>query len=214
MFGFVLGTACLVGLGLMARRRRRWYARAYGYDHGCGYGSGCGGGWQGRHGWYGHHGHHGHGPWGGYHEPDGGGWAGPQGGSQGGWGGPQGGNFGNRWWRGGLFMVMRRLQLTPDQQTVVREELERLFTTLREHRQEWSASRRDVAQAVRGESFDATVMGELFGRHDERLGEARKAVMEALGKIHAVLDETQRQRLAELIDRGAGGWHPFRGDMV
>jgi uncharacterized membrane protein len=210
MFGFVLGTACLVGLGIMARRRRRWYGRAYG----CGYGSGCGdghGGYEGwgRHGWHGHHG--GHGPWGGgFHEPDGGGWAGPRGG----YGGPQGANFGNRWWRGGLFMVMRRLQLTPDQQTVVREELERLATTLREHRQEWSASRRDVAQAVRGESFDATVMGELFGRHDERLTEARKAVMEALGKIHAVLDDTQRQRLAELIDRGAGGWHPFRGDMV
>lgn len=197
MFGFVLGTACLVGLGMMARRRRRWYAHAYG--GGCG--SACGG--YVRHGWHGHHGHHGHhGPWGGgFHEPDGG-WAGPQGG------------LGNRWLRGGLFMVMRRLQLTPDQQTVVREELERLGTSLREHRQEWSTSRRDVAQAMRGESFDATVMGELFGRHDERLTEARKAVMEALGKIHAVLDETQRARLAELIDRGAGGWHPFRGETV
>jgi uncharacterized membrane protein len=108
---------------------------------------------------------------------------------------------------------MRRLQLTPDQQTVVREELERLGTVIREHRQEWSQSRRDVAQAVRGESFDATTMGELFGRHDERLAEVRKAVMEALGKIHAVLDETQRQRLAELLDRG-GPWHPFRGETV
>ena len=211
MFGFVLGTACLVGLGMMARRRRRWYAHAYG--GGCG--SGCGG--HARHGFHGHHG-----PWGGgFHEPEGGGeWAGPQGGYGGGWAGPQGGwagpqgGWGNRWLRGGLFMAMRRLQLTPDQQTVVREELERLGTSLREHRQEWSTSRRDVAQAMRGESFDATVMGELFGRHDERLTEARKAVMEALGKIHAVLDETQRARLSELIERGAGGWHPFRGDMV
>ncbi len=214
MFGFVLGTACLVGLGMMARRRRRWYARAYG----CDYGSGCGGyDGYGRHGW---HGNHGHGPWGGFHGPEGGGWAGPRGGFGGGWGGPQGGwagpqgGWGSRWWRGGLFAVMRRLQLTPDQQTVVREELEQLGATLREHRQEWSASRRDVAQAVRGESFDATVMGELFGRHDERLAEARKAVMEALGKIHAVLDDTQRQRLAELIDRSGGAWHPFRGDVV
>ena len=68
---------------------------------------------------------------------------------------------------------------------------------------------------MRGESFDATVMGELFGRHDEHLTEVRKAVMEALGRIHAVLDETQRERLAELLDRGAGGaWHPFRGDVA
>lgn len=208
MFGFVLGTACLVGLGLMARRRRRWYA----YAGGCGYGPGCGDGYgygrhgfHGHHGWHGHHGHHGgQGPWGGgFHEPEAGGWE-----------GPQGGGFGGRWWRGGLYAAMRRLQLTPDQQTVVREELERLGAVLREHRQEWSASRRDVAQAMRGESFDATVMGELFGRHDERLAEVRKAVMEALGKIHAVLDDTQRQRLVELLDRGAGPWSPFRGEAV
>lgn len=204
----------MVGLGMMAKRRRRWYAQAYGGYGGCGHGGpGCGDGYggYGRHGFHGHHGswgggHGHHGPWGGgWQEPDGGGWAGPQ-------GGPQG--LGNRWWRGGLFMMMRRLQLTPDQQTVVREELERLGTTLREHRQEWGASRRDVAQAIRGESFDATIMGELFGRHDERLAEVRKAVMEALGKIHAVLDDTQRARLAELMDRGAGPWSPFRGDVV
>lgn len=197
MFGFVLGAMCVVGLGAVARRRR--YFRAYGCGHGPGYGPGYG------HGHGGHSSCDGHpGPWGGgWHEPDAGGWRG-RGGS----------GTGGRWWRGGLFAMMRRLQLTPDQQTVVREELESLRETLREHRQEWSASRRDVATALRSESFDETVMGELFGRHDERLTEVRKAVMEALGRIHAVLDESQRQRLAELLDRGAGPWHPFRGDMV
>lgn len=213
MFGFVLGAVCLVGLGMMAKRRRRWYAHAYGYGGGpgCGY-AGDYGGHHGHHGWHAHHGHHGgpggfggHGPWArGWQAPEGGSWAGSQ----------RGGGFGERWWRGGLFAMMRRLQLTPDQQTVVREELEQLRTALGEHRPEWGATRRDVAQAIRGESFDATVMGELFGRHDERLTEVRKAVMEAIGKIHAVLDETQRQRLAELMERGAGTWHPFRGDMV
>ncbi|MCX4242416.1 periplasmic heavy metal sensor [Paraliomyxa miuraensis] len=191
----------------MARRRRYWRAyhdsgwdsgwgSGWGHDPGCGPG-GCGDGYGGHHG---HHGHHG--PWSG-------GWHGP--GAGGGYGR---GGMGGRWWRGGLSMMMRRLQLTPDQQTVVREELEQLGRTLREHRQEWHASRRDVAAALRTESFDETVMGELFGRHDERLTEVRKAVMEALGRIHAVLDDTQRQRLAELVDRGAGPWHPFRGDMV
>lgn len=202
MFGFVLGAMCVVGLGAMARRRR--YFRGYGRGGGCGYGgyAGYGDGYgYGGHGWHGHHGHHG--PWGG-------GWSQPQAG----WAGPRGGGMGGRWWRGGLFMMMRRLQLTPDQQTVVREELETLAQTIREHQQELGASRRDVAQAVRGESFDETVMGELFGRHDERLTEVRKAVMDALGRIHAVLDETQRQRLAELLDRGSGPWHPFRGDMA
>ena len=127
----------------------------------------------------------------------------------GGWGGG-----GGRWWRGGLALALRRLQATPDQEQVIREELDKLGAAFREHREEWSASRHDVAEAIRNESFDATTMGELFGRHDERLEELRKAVMEALGRIHAVLDDTQRQRLAEMIDRGRGGWHPFRGGMA
>jgi hypothetical protein len=55
MFGFVIGTLCLVGLiGLRWRMRHAW-------------GGGCGGGYRG---WGGHHGHHGHrgwGGWGGHH---------------------------------------------------------------------------------------------------------------------------------------------------
>ncbi|MCA9652023.1 MAG: periplasmic heavy metal sensor [Myxococcales bacterium] len=111
-------------------------------------------------------------------------------------------------------MALRRLQATPDQEQVIREELDKLFAAFREHREEWGASRHDLAEAIRDESFDATTMGELFGRHDERLEQLRKALMEAMGRIHAVLDDTQRQRLAEMIDRGRGGWHPFRGGMA
>ena len=56
--------------------------------------------------------------------------------------------------------------------------------------------------------------GEEKGDNPRVPEELRKAVMEALGRIHAVLDDTQRQRLAEMIDRGRGGWHPFRGGMA
>ncbi|MEM9458618.1 MAG: periplasmic heavy metal sensor [Myxococcota bacterium] len=224
MFGFILGAMCLVGLGAMARRRRYW--RTYGGGWGPGGGWGCGryGALGPGHGWHGPGGGYGPGGWwgpGGWNGPGGygpgGGWGqsgGPEGSSGGyDYGPPRGPQWRGRWWRGGLFMMMRRLQLTPDQQTVVREELEQLGQTVQEHRGEWANSRRDVAQAIRGESFDATVMGELFGRHDEHLDAIRKAAMEALGRIHAVLDETQRQRLAELLEQG-GRWHPFRGSMV
>ncbi|MCH9681792.1 MAG: Spy/CpxP family protein refolding chaperone [Deltaproteobacteria bacterium] len=129
-------------------------------------------------------------------------------------GGPGWGRQGGRMWRGGLALALRRLQATPDQERVIREQLEQLRESMQSHREEWSTSRRDVAQAIRNESFDETTMGELFGRHDERLTEVRKAVMEALGHIHAVLDETQRERLAQMLDRGAGSWHPFRGGMA
>lgn len=55
MFGFFIGTVCLVALVVMFVRHRR---QMYGYG-GCGYGRGWGRGWGG--GWHGHH----HGGWGG-----------------------------------------------------------------------------------------------------------------------------------------------------
>lgn len=189
MFGFLLGAMCVAGMGVMARRRRHWRA---GYGGGCGYE---------RHGYHGYHGYHGHpGPWSGPDGPEGPPWRGR---------GPGGWTRG-RLWRGGVYRILRVLETTPSQEKVIREELNTLFSTLGDHREEWRASRRDVAQAIRGESFDATAMGELFGRHDERLTAAREAVMEALGRIHAVLDEVQRERLADILDRG-NPWHPFRG---
>ncbi len=196
MFGFVLGAMVVVGLGAMARHRRaRWGGGPCGAHHG------YGGRWAGP-GW----------GYGSYREDP---WAG--GGYDHGHGGPgprRAGRGGGRWWRGGLSLALRRLQVTPDQERVIREQLEMLRGTMAEHGAEWGASRRDVAEAIRGESFDAAAMGELFGRHDERLTEVRKAVMEALGHIHAVLDDTQRARLAEMLNRGAAPWHPFRGDMA
>lgn len=182
MFGFVLGTMCVVGLGMMARRRR--YHRGYG---GCG---GSYGGWHRHHhhGWHGHHG-----DWHGHH----GGWHGGPYDAP-----PMYGRGRDRWWRGGVHLMLRRIQATPDQEKVIREALEDLMVSMQEHREEFRASRHDIAGALRGESFDAEAMGELFGRHDDRLTEVRKAVMEALGRIHAVLDDTQRERLAELLGRG------------
>ena len=57
MFGFFIGTLCLVALVVMFVRHRR---QMYGYGGGCGhFGKGWGRGWGG--GWHGHH----HGGWGG-----------------------------------------------------------------------------------------------------------------------------------------------------
>src|SRR5579884_3245710 len=95
MFGFLFGTACLVGL---VKTLRGGHCHR-GYGHGCGAGGGCGPqGGCGARGWGGHHGHWG-GHWGGGH-----------------WGGGHFGGGPARFMLRGLF---QRLETTPGQEKVI-----------------------------------------------------------------------------------------------
>ena len=150
-----------------------------------------------------------------------------------GWGGPWGGfrsgpwhgygpgprddaGFGygrDRW----MWVVLSRLDLSPAQEKVVRAELETLKQKARTIRDEGSQSRSDMARAVRGEEFEEGALASMFIRHDDRLHGLREDLGGALGRIHAVLDPAQRERLADLIERGprARPWGgPYRSPEV
>jgi hypothetical protein len=73
-------------------------------------------------------------------------------------------------------------------------------------RGEAERTRADVARAVRAESFDENIMGDLFVRHDDELRELRIQSVELLATVHAALDERQRELLADFITSS----HPFR----
>lgn len=183
MLGFLIGTACLIGL---IKVLRGGYRR--GYDGGGWSGGSCGGG-----GW----GYRGHG-----------------GRDEGGWGGwRQGADWdrGGPFWLRGLF---QRLGTSPAQEKVIRDAIDEMRRSASDMRDEARHTRGDVAKAVRSPSFDETVMGELFARHDTHLEKMRKDVVGVIGKVHAVLDDRQRELLAEIIERGpfAGGHRggPFR----
>src|SRR5262245_58531211 len=60
MFGFVIGTICLVALIKLSRARRMWRMVACGAGPGA-FGYGGHHGWGHHHGWHGWHGRHGHG---------------------------------------------------------------------------------------------------------------------------------------------------------
>jgi Spy/CpxP family protein refolding chaperone len=190
MFGFLIGTACLIGLIKVLRGGWR-----RGYGHGgwsggsCGGGGGgCGGGWGSR----GRGGHDHEGGWGSRHGAD--------------W--DRGGPF----WLRGLF---ERLGTSAAQEKVIRDAIDEARRSASELRDEGRHTRSDVARAVRSASFDETVMGELFARHDTHLEKLRKDTVGVIGKVHAVLDDRQRDILAQIIERGpfAGGFRggPFRG---
>jgi hypothetical protein len=186
MCGFLLGTACLIGLIVTLRAGR----------------GGCGGGGWGRRGW-------------------GGGWGGGWGysgrsSSEGGPGEhaqhdhPRRGWSANKWFLRGLF---ERLDTTPGQEKVIVSAIDEMRDAGESLRGEVRKTREDIAKATRSPSFDETVLGEAFARHDQSLESVRKAAVGAVAKIHAVLDERQREKLADIIESGPsffGGFGPYR----
>jgi uncharacterized membrane protein len=99
-------------------------------------------------------------------------------------------------------MLSQRLDLTPAQEKVVIQSFTEVRESLRKGRGELRDTRRDVAKAFRAGSFDAESMGETFSRHNNSIDEVRKAVTGALARIHEALDESQREKLAEILEEG------------
>lgn len=117
---------------------------------------------------------------------------------------------GGRWLLRGLF---ERLDTSPGQEKVILEAVEEVQRAGAAARGEVSKTRQDAAKAVRSASFDEALLGEVFARHDSEIESMRKAVVGSMAKIHAVLDEKQRERLAEMIESGRpffAGFGPYR----
>ena len=104
---------------------------------------------------------------------------------------------------------------SPAQEKVIREAIDELRSSAYDLRGEARATREDIAKAVKSPSLDETVLGELFARHDTHLEKLRKDAVGALGKVHAVLDDRQRDIFAQLISRGPfGGGSGNRSQVV
>jgi Spy/CpxP family protein refolding chaperone len=148
---------------------------------------------RGHHG-YGWHGHgHGHG-WHGWH---------------GSWGPPWQG-YGRRGWM--MHAALARLDATPAQERAIVAEVDRLTERVHAAKSGLKEGRGDLAAAVRGAALDDAAMGAALGRVDTATAELRRAAIDALRGIHAVLDDKQRAQLADLLDRGGGWWRggPYR----
>ncbi len=159
----------------------RWLAH---YENGGGHGWGgwsCGPG-ESRHWGGGRHGHHGHG-----------------GGDDDGGEGFGGGPFGVR---RPLRFLAYKLEL--DEKQVA--ELARILDDLKTERAQGEVDRRrslsGFADAVGGPTFDAGRAKEAAALRVATAERLRDAVTSALGKLHALLDDDQRERLAYLIRTG------------
>jgi uncharacterized membrane protein len=184
MIGFLVGTACLLGLIRVVRGGRS--CGGYGYGYGNGGEGGWGRGGRGRRG--------GRGGWGG---PP---WA------RGGEG--RGGGFGPSFLLRALF---ERLDTTPGQEKVIKAAVEDLQSKTRAAKDEAKAARAEIAKAMRSESFDEVMIGGATARLESTVDIMRKAGIDAFAKVHEVLDEKQRALLADFIESGPRGFFGGRG---
>lgn len=143
MFGFVIGTVCLVALVAVVARGR-------------------------------HHRHHHF--RGGYYR---------------GWG-P----------RGALNAVLSRLDTAPGQEKLIMSAVDDLVDRARTSGRDLRSTRKDVAEALRGEQLDESRLEQVFGRHDAAISDLRAASLDAVRKIHGALDERQRKILGDLVESG------------
>jgi len=119
--------------------------------------------------------------------------------------GGRGGGIGRSFWLRALFS---RLDTTPGQEREIRAALDELRATALDAKTTLKDSRDGVARAVKGEVFDELAIGEATIKLDAATGAVKAAFEAALRKIHATLDAKQRERLAEILERGPRG---FRG---
>jgi len=199
----ILGTLGAFVVARIVRHHLGWAA-----CHGGGYG---GGRWHHHgfgpgHHFHGHHGHHAFGR----------GWGRPGAawgedlfegdGDEAEW--PDRRGFGFRFGRGFfLGTILDRVQATPTQERAIRSAVDEFRAQLRRGGEgEGKQTRRDLAAALRKPSFDEVLLGELYARHDRALESVRKAFVGMMAKIHDTLDEEQRARLADLVEKGPRGW--------
>ncbi len=96
----------------------------------------------------------------------------------------------------------RKLDIDEDQEDLVDHALRDLMARLRELRAVLVESRPEVADAFRGETVDDAALAAIFEQHDSEVTRLRREIVSALKQVHAVLDEEQRERAAELMSSG------------
>ena len=125
---------------------------------------------------------------------------------------------GHGWSRGrrGLYMALSHLDASPAQERAIVAEVDKLHERLHTAKRTMKDGRADLAAAVRGPVLDDAALGSLLGRVDGATAEVRSATLEAIRNIHGVLDDRQREQLADILDHGwwrgrsHGGNGPYR----
>lgn len=124
--------------------------------------------------------------------------------------GRRGAGPGRSWWLRGAFA---KLDTTPGQEREIRGAVEDFQIAVRASTEHAKEAKADLAKAITGDVFDDGAIGDASAKLDVATAQAKDAFTAALKRVHAVLDDKQRQRLAEVLAKGrpfGGGVHPYR----
>jgi Spy/CpxP family protein refolding chaperone len=113
------------------------------------------------------------------------------------WRGPA--RRGRGWMLGRLFA---RLGTTPEQERLLLEEMDALRGGFQGLREGLFASRAELAAALAAEKLDPAALEALWAEQMARAESVKRSAVEALTKLHAVLEARQRQLLAEMVRSG------------
>lgn len=122
-----------------------------------------------------------------------------------------GGPFGRSRW---LRWVFDRVDATPAQERELRGAVEDLQRDARRAAARGDALRGAIADALRRDVLDADALGPVTQASEAARAELDAALTRGISRVHAALDGTQRERLADLIGRSRGrfgGADPYRG---
>lgn len=119
----------------------------------------------------------------------------------GGWHGHRGG-IGRSFW---LRMLYARLDTTPGQEREIRAAIEDLRDRAKDAKAGMFETREHLGKAIAGETFDQAAFEAVSARVDATSEKMKDALASALKRIHGVLDPKQRERLADLVSKGAFG---------
>ena len=136
--------------------------------------------------------------------------------SRGGWHGG-GGPYWSRgpgasWWLRGLFM---KLDTTPGQEKEIRSAIEDFQREAYAAKDGLKGAREHLARAFGRDELDESAIVEARATAEDVTGKVKDAFAASLRRVHAILDNKQRERFAELLAKGPGfrrgGWGgPYR----
>jgi hypothetical protein len=104
--------------------------------------------------------------------------------------------------RGAVNAVLSRLDTAPGQEKVILGAVDDFVERARASGREIRGTRKELAEALRGEQLDEARLEQVFGRHDAAIADLRTAGVDAVRKVHGALDERQRKILSDIVDSG------------
>ena len=117
--------------------------------------------------------------------------------------------FARRWHRGGvhgprarLMWLFRRLDAKPEQERILRAELDALFFDARSLRGDAEAVRAELARLLTAPALDEAAVSAALEQPLQKLSELRARLAGSIARVHASLDAGQRERLAAMVEHG------------